>query len=66
MKIEKLEQELLQYEEKLKGRIREEGVTRISEITNEKVSSLSQYIHGDRIYSYKKIMELCKILRIKV
>ena len=64
MKPDKLEQGIVQLEEKLKLKITELGVTKVAEVTGEQAPTLSQYIHNDRKFSYKKIIELSRKLGI--
>lgn len=64
MKPDKLEQGIVQLEEKLKLKIAELGVTKVAEVTGEQAPTLSQYIHGDRNFSYKKVIEMARKLRI--
>jgi hypothetical protein len=64
MRSNKIEKEIVQLEEKLKQKITELGVTKASEMTDEQAPTLSQYIHGDRKFSYKKVIEISRKIGI--
>jgi len=64
MKTKELEEEMIHLEKRLKEKIIELGVTKVAELTKEKQPTISQYIHGDRIFSLKKIIKMAKVLRV--